>query len=310
MIDGYTSIFLFDDNYARELTDRLAKLARNRLILLGTLDPKHIIMCKKLLDFICRDLAKHHPLMFRLFKVNGVEYIQNRVSGHHYKIASDDPLLVIASLIIEDVNILMPSEGEFYLVSTLTINPVGWSPTDRLNFTMSKIHGEIKDWPRSHGLYLNRFFNKTLDNNNIYRRTAKFYQIKPDLMRLSKNPPCNFIMLDFLNVIFKYLVHENNRSISGLSCVIKRYLIHGTITLKDLHFRVEVQHFFCIPGEKFVCFTVRTFIFSYSSLSLLEQEAFLASLPSKGTLHKPGYIRDYHRVDDWAYLLELEKKNK
>ena len=98
-------------------------------------------------------------------------------------------------------------------------------------------------------------------------------------MRLAKNPTCNFIFRDFVGLIVNYLVSGHNRSFRGLYLTLKKYLIHGTITLEDLHFRVEVQHYVSLPDEDFVCFTVRTFIFSYASLDLKEKKAFRSRLP-------------------------------
>lgn len=150
-------------------------------------------------------------------------------------------------------------------------------------------------------------FNQTLIDKEPYWRTAIFYQIGPELMRLAKNPTCNFILRDFVGLIVNYLVSGHSRSFRGLYLILKRYLIHGTITLEDLHFRVEVQHYFSLPDEDFVCFTVRTFIFSYASLDLKEKKAFQAGLPFPAIKNKGGGLRSYHRIDDWYYLLEEEK---
>lgn len=111
-------------------------------------------------------------------------------------------------------------------------------------------------------------------------------------------------------MIVRYLILADNRSLKGLSTLIRRYLIHGTITLNDLHFRVEVQHYFCIPGEKFLSFTVRTFIFPYSSLNLIEREVFKKTLPAANANPLKQVSRTYHRIDDWAYLLNIEAKTK
>lgn len=144
---------------------------------------------------------------------------------------------------------------------------------------MSKIHAEVPNWDNTFGRALDSGFKKTLKDYKIYMRTAKFYQIKGKLMRLAKNPTCNFKLIDFVILIVTYIVSGNNRSFKGLSFIIKRYLVHGTITKEDIFFRVEVQHIFTIPGEDFVCFTVRTFIFSYASLDSDEKAAFKANLP-------------------------------
>lgn len=88
-----------------------------------------------------------------------------------------------------------------------------------------------------------------LTDNQVHQRTAKFYPIGSYLTRLSKDPSGNFILVDFVSIIVRYLIFADNRSFKGLCTLISRYLIHGTITLEDLHFRVEVQHSFGIPGE-------------------------------------------------------------
>lgn len=138
------SIFLFDSNYAHELGERLSKLSSAGNKLMAMMGKEQLVMCQKLLIFICNELCLHHPEMFEFVYVGKQKYILNKISGYSYSIINDNPLLIIASLIIEDVNIVVPIEREFYLVSTLTINPVGWNPSERLGFTMSKIHGEIE----------------------------------------------------------------------------------------------------------------------------------------------------------------------
>lgn len=63
--------------------------------------------------------------MFEFLYVSKEKYILNKCSGLSYRVDNIDPLRVIASLIIEDVNLVVKYEGEWVLVSTLTINPVG-----------------------------------------------------------------------------------------------------------------------------------------------------------------------------------------
>lgn len=120
------SLFLFDCNYKQSLLARLSKLDTNRFDLLAIPDKRCLVMCQKLLIFICNELCQYHPDMFEYLYVGKEKHILNKCSGLSYRVDNTDPLRVIASLIIEDVNLLVKnSEGEWVLVSTLTINPVG-----------------------------------------------------------------------------------------------------------------------------------------------------------------------------------------
>lgn len=55
---------------------------------------------------------------------------------------------------------------------------------------------------------------------------------------------------------------------------------------------------------------VRTFIFSYSSLNLIEREAFKQALPRADDNPSKQVLRTYHRIDDWTYFGDLEEKTK
>lgn len=119
------SLFLFDCNYKQSLLARLSKLATNRFDLLAIPDKRCLVMCQKLLIFICTQLCQYHPDMFEYLYVGKEKHILNKCSGLSYRVDNIDPLRVIASLIIEDVNLIVKINGEWFLVSTLTINPVG-----------------------------------------------------------------------------------------------------------------------------------------------------------------------------------------
>lgn len=92
---------------------------------MGTMSKEHLIMCQTILIYICEKLCEHHPEMLEFLYVCKQKYILNKVSGYSYSIVNDNPLLIIACLIIEYVNLVVPLKGEFYLVSTITLNPVG-----------------------------------------------------------------------------------------------------------------------------------------------------------------------------------------
>lgn len=121
----HSCFFMFDLNYPEVLKARLLKLKHNKFKVLALQGPKAQIMAQKLLIFICDNICEYHTEMFEFQYISNEKHILNKVSGHSYKVNNSDPLLIIASLIIEDVNIVMSSSNGFILVGTLTLNPVG-----------------------------------------------------------------------------------------------------------------------------------------------------------------------------------------
>lgn len=103
------------------------------------------VACLEVLQLVVDFLTSRYPEMFVLEGSN----IYNNATGETFSLVDvTNPLEIAARLAMEDFNILTKdeSDGQFHLVASVTLFPVGWKLQERIGGSMAELHKTVPKW--------------------------------------------------------------------------------------------------------------------------------------------------------------------
>ncbi|KAF4633586.1 hypothetical protein G7Y89_g4518 [Cudoniella acicularis] len=119
--------------------------------------------CEEALEYIVDFLVRRYPAHFQLLK-DRPGYIHNNITNRKFKVTApydQHPLEVIAQLVMEDINLLLPGtekeedSQQYYLFS---MAPAGWYIEERIGWPLWRIHGPVPMWEEKLRKAMDRFF--------------------------------------------------------------------------------------------------------------------------------------------------------
>ncbi|MCJ1461413.1 hypothetical protein MMC07_000010 [Pseudocyphellaria aurata] len=155
--------------------------------------PGSEVACKEVLDLVVDYLTRTYPTQFRHQAcATGGDLVEVVATGEVFRINAPfdglAPLEVAARLAMEDFNILIKGEDNVhYLEASATLFPVGWSVSDRIGWSLARLHSMVPRWQEKIGQAVERFFSRIspaspMERSNFFVQVTEPTQSLQDLL--------------------------------------------------------------------------------------------------------------------------------
>ncbi|CUM67803.1 uncharacterized protein PRCAT00005509001 [Priceomyces carsonii] len=233
-----------DNEWPKYHLDKMKRIAEKGSELYGT-SPIATEAAYELLDEFWNYLPNRYPSLFKQTK----QGLDNIITGETFLFkkgyrTKEDPMLIAASLVQDDLAIMIENEEGEYILRAGAIMLAGfWRLKDKFNMPLSKIHtsGDVPKYKEKLQSGMEKFFiRQTVDKPVI--RNNYFIQTDDQL-------PWSVSIGD-----------ENNESVGW-------YTAEPAKTAEQLYFRSERQSLRRLPKTGATVFTIRTYFLPITKLA-------------------------------------------
>lgn len=203
----------------------------------------------ELLDELKRYLPRRYPM---LFKDNGVG-LDNIITGESFDFRdghlSEDPMLIAAKLVQDDLAIMMEgSDGHYYLKAGAIVLPGFWRFREKYQMPLNKIHtsGDVPKYETHLKSGMEKFFTRLTCDKPVVRN--------------------NYFIQTDSNLGWSSSIGDENTDDVGWNTATP------ASTAEQLHFRSERQLLRRLPKSGAIIFTIRTY---FTPLTELAEEPYI-----------------------------------
>ncbi len=220
-----TEFFFIDEvfNLQMQYRDELIRTKRNQIFFN---DLKTDNTCDEVLDFVLEELRNNKNYSF-----NGNNI--RRPDGIEVNLETEDPLILAARLVQEDLLVLKKEGQQHILRAGVLCFPASWTLSEKKNKTLTSIHGPVKEY-----------------SDNIAQRVEKMFS------NLNSKTPigrANFLLYDDYE-LFQPRLEKDEKGISHKK--LSQFL------------RVERQTLKKFVSSSSILFSIHTFVVPYTRLTM------------------------------------------
>ncbi|KAJ5232121.1 hypothetical protein N7468_005077 [Penicillium chermesinum] len=242
--------------------------------------------CQEALEEVSQFLCERFPSAFHKTTEGDESVIENRMTGEKFNVTqqaasgnSTDALEAAVRLTMEDLSVLMLNEdGEYYLAASASLFPTGWTVSERIGWTISRLHEPVPLWHQQVANSVSKFLAR-LTPSSPMERSNYFVEVKRPGEALSEilyrpNALCEKALLD--------------------------------PSPEEILIRRERQTFRRMPRTGAIVFGVKTYLTPVSQLPLKELENLATEMKTW-----PDYVSEYKGRHVWgAKVLEYYKQRR
>jgi len=220
---------------------------------------------KSNLDQVYQEVPESYDAQCELIKVL-TEHLSKHYPDHKYQInESLKPLANAALMVQEDLVLMIPRDGKYYLGAASLCAPSNWSLEEKFNLSLMEVHHEVPSYKTKIGSKVNRIFSN-LPSRRIFQR-------------------------------FNWSIYEDGELFHPAKS--KKEIKRSDLTNKEnagerLFLRVERQTIRRLPKSSSIVFTIRVHI---NPLSSIENDLTLLSDLKLALSHLSEDLKEYKSID-------------
>ena len=217
------------------------------------------------LDQVYQEVPESYEAQCELIKVL-TEHLSTHYPSHKYQISKSlNPLANAALMVQEDLVLMIPREGKYYLGAASLCAPSNWSLKEKFNLSLMEVHHEVPSYKAKIGSKVNKIF-ANLPSGRIFQRFNWSIYEDAELFHPAKSKK---------EIKRSDLINQENAG-------------------ERLFLRVERQTIRRLPESSSIVFTIRVHI---DPLSSIQNDFTLLSDLKMALSHLNADLKTYKSID-------------